>query len=120
MNARRSKAVSVVPRGLSYTQLTERACNSWRDGKLTLAVRLFGECAAHKRATESTRQDWLDMAEGCKVLASQMKTPEDFYAACSACGHSRYWHTLVIACIQCLNVETGESKCRAFVPYGQS
>jgi len=101
---------------LSYAAMTEIALDDWRGANLTAASKRFQVLAEHKQASENDRQNWLDMAQGCKILANQMKHPDYFNAMCSSCGHDRFWHVLEIACIQCLNPDTKESTCKGFVP----
>jgi len=99
-----------------YRERTERACDAWRQGNLTFAAHEFEVLSKHPKASEYERMEYTELSQGCKILAGQIKHPEDFNAMCSACGHDRFWHVLVVACIQCLNPETKESSCRGFVP----
>ncbi len=108
-----SKAATNMP---SYHKRVDGALDAWGNENLAYAARQFSVLAQSPEATDIERQHWLDMAEGCKILAGQIKTPDSFTEPCSKCAHARYWHVLQIACIQCLDHDTQESACKAFVP----
>ena len=100
----------------AYHNRVDKALDAWRDGNLTFASKLFKELSTAKEASEGDKLNWSDMTEGCKILADQVKHPDDWDAQCKRCGHQRYWHVLQVACIQCLDPDTKESSCKAFIP----